>query len=221
MKESLVFTNAFANAKSSMEGIPAILASIPSWMDDPFIYSFYSGNQITSLASLLKPKGYTSSFFHGGKNGTMGFDSFCKLAGIENYYGRTEYGEERDFDGNWGIWDEPLMQFAVRKMSESQKPFVSSIFTLNTHHPFTIPEKYRKQFKQGGHPLMTTIRYTDHAMKRFFEEAAKTDWYKNTIFVITADHTALDIEGEENSAMDDYRIPIIFFSPDGKLKKCR
>ena len=218
MRESLVFTNAFANAKSSMEGIPAILASIPSWMDDPFIYSFYSGNQITSIANLLKPEGYTSSFFHGGKNGTMGFDSFCKLAGIENYYGRNEYGDERDFDCNWGIWDEPFMQFAVRKMSESKKPFVSSIFTLNTHHPFTIPEKFKEKFKQEGHPLMTTIRYTDHAMQRFFEAASKTDWYKNTIFVITADHTALDIEGEENNALDDYRIPVIFFRPDGKLK---
>jgi phosphoglycerol transferase MdoB-like AlkP superfamily enzyme len=218
MDHSLIFPNAFANSKSSMEGIPAILASIPSWMDDPFIYSFYSGNNITSVASLLKPKGYSTSFFHGGKNGTMGFDSFCKLAGIDNYYGRNEYGDEKDFDGNWGIWDEPFMQFAVKKMSESSKPFVSAIFTLNTHHPFTIPEKYKEKFKQEGHPLMTCIRYTDHALQRFFEEAAKTDWYKNTIFVITADHTALDIEGEENTAMNDYRIPIIFFSPDGKLK---
>ena len=216
---SLVFPNAFANSKTSMEGIPAVLASIPSWMDDPFIYSFYSGNSITSFASLLKPQGYTTSFFHGGKNGTMGFGSFCTLAGIENYYGRTEYGDEKDFDGNWGIWDEPFLQFAVNKISESPKPFFTSIFTLNTHHPFAIPDKYSQEFKQDGHPLMTCVRYTDFAIQRFFEESKKTDWYDNTIFVITADHTALDIEGEANTPLEDYSIPIILFKPDGSLKK--
>jgi phosphoglycerol transferase MdoB-like AlkP superfamily enzyme len=113
MERSLVFDNAFDNAKTSMEGIPSILASMPAWMDDPFIYSLYSGNRITSFSTLLKPYGYSSAFFHGGRNGTMGFDNFCNLAEIDNYFGLNEYPDKGDFDGKWGIWDEPYLQYTV------------------------------------------------------------------------------------------------------------
>jgi len=217
MGKSLVFDNAFANAKTSMEGIPSILASIPAWMDDPFIYSFYSGNRITSFSSLLKPYGYSSAFFHGGKNGTMGFDNFCNLAEIDKYYGLNEYPDKRDFDGKWGIWDEPYLQYSVEQITKMNQPFFASIFTLNTHHPFTIPEKYREKFHQPGHPLNTCIRYADYSLEQFFKKAEKQNWFQNTIFVITADHTALDIVGEKPNALQDYRIPLIIFNPAEKF----
>lgn len=219
MGKSLVFDNAFANAKTSMEGIPSILASIPAWMDDPFIYSFYSGNRITSFSSLLKPYGYSSAFFHGGKNGTMGFDNFCNLAEIDKYYGLNEYPDKGDFDGKWGIWDEPYLQYSVEQITKMNQPFFASIFTLNTHHPFTIPEKYREKFHQPGHPLNTCIRYADYSLEQFFKKAEKQNWFQNTIFVITADHTALDIVGEKPNALQDYRIPLIIFNPSEKFSQ--
>jgi phosphoglycerol transferase MdoB-like AlkP superfamily enzyme len=217
MGKSIIFDNAFANAKTSMEGIPSILASIPAWMDDPFIYSFYSGNKITSFSTLLMPYGYSSAFFHGGKNGTMGFDNFCNLAEIDKYYGLNEYPDKGDFDGKWGIWDEPYLQYTVDQITKMQQPFFASIFTLNTHHPFTIPEKYREIMQQPGHPLNTCIRYADYSLEQFFKKAKKQNWYKNTIFVITADHTALDIVGEKPNAIQDYRIPLIILDPEGKF----
>lgn len=217
MSKSLVFDNAFANAKTSMEGIPSILASIPAWMDDPFIYSFYSGNRITSFSNLLTPYGYSSAFFHGGKNGTMGFDNFCNLAEIDKYYGLNEYPDKGDFDGKWGIWDEPYLQYSVEQITKMNQPFFASIFTLNTHHPFTIPEKYREKFHQPGHPLNTCIRYADYSLEQFFKKAEKQNWFQNTIFVITADHTALDIVGEKPNALQDYRIPLIIFNPAEKF----
>ncbi|CAN5346140.1 hypothetical protein BH09BAC2_BH09BAC2_15210 [soil metagenome] len=100
---SLVFDNAFANAKESVQGIPAVLASIPSWENDAFIFSDYSTNKITSIAGLLHQKNYTSAFYHGGGKGTMGFDAFAKLAGFDNYFSREDYNNEGDFDGEWGI----------------------------------------------------------------------------------------------------------------------
>lgn len=221
MGKSLVFDNAFANAKTSMEGIPSILASIPAWMDDPFIYSFYSGNKITSFSTLLKPYGYTSAFFHGGKNGTMGFDNFCNLAEIDKYYGLNEYPDKGDFDGKWGIWDEPYLLYTVDQITKMNQPFFASIFTLNTHHPFTIPEKYREKMHQPGHPLNTCIRYADYSMEQFFKKAEKQNWYQNTIFVITADHTALDIVGEKPNALQDYRIPLIIFNPAEKFSQVK
>jgi len=94
-----LFFKAVANGKRSIEAIPAVLASLPTWMDYDFISSPYAANSINSLASLLKPLGYKSLFFHGGSNGTMSFNAFCKLAGFDAYHGRTEYNNDADFDG--------------------------------------------------------------------------------------------------------------------------
>lgn len=214
--ESMVFPNGFANAKESIQGIPAILSSIPSLQDDPFIFSNYSSNRITSIANLLKKEGYRSSFFHGGGNGTMGFNSYSKLSGFEDYFGRDEYNNDDDFDGSWGIWDEPFLNFMREELDKMPEPFVSSVFTLNTHHPFKVPDKYVNRFKQEGHPILSCVEYADYALAQFFRQAKNSKWYNNTLFVITADHTGPKIS--EGGTLDDYRIPIVFFKPDGSLK---
>ncbi len=216
--QSLVFPNGFANARESIQGIPAVLASIPALGDEPFIFSDYSSNRITTIPALLKKEGYYSAFFHGGSNGTMGFNSFSKLANYDDYFGRNEYNNEQDFDGDWGIWDEPFLQYVSKKLTTAKEPFFSSVFTLNTHQPFTIPEKYKTLLKQPGHPMLSCISYADIALSRFFELAKKTSWYKNTLFVITADHTSPVIDKKKSSTMDHYRIPIAFFLPNNSLK---
>lgn len=214
---SLVFTNAFANGKQSIEGIPAILSSIPSWQDENFIFSPYAGNKITSLANLLGEEGYETSFFHGGFNGTMGFDAYCGLAGFRNYYGKNEYDKNGNDANEWGIWDEKFLEFAEQKMSANAEPFFASIFTLNTHHPFDIPAEYRQVFNRPGHPILNCFSYVDYSLRRFFDLAKKEKWFNNTLFVITADHTGPNIEDTAAAPLDDYRIPLAFFSGDGSL----
>ncbi|MDH5382219.1 MAG: LTA synthase family protein, partial [Cyclobacteriaceae bacterium] len=216
--EGLIFTNGFANATESIQGIPAVISSIPSLMDESFIFSPYSTNKITSIPSLLKEKGYSTSFFHGGNNGTMGFDLFSKLAGFDTYYGRNEYGNDEDFDGKWGIWDEPFLQYMADQLDATPQPFFTSVLTLNTHHPFKIPEKYNDKFKQEGHPIYSCFQYTDYALKLFFQEAKKSEWFGNTLFIITADHAAPNFEKVEISPLENYQIPILFYKPDGSLK---
>jgi phosphoglycerol transferase MdoB-like AlkP superfamily enzyme len=218
LAQSLYFDRAFANARVSIEGVPAIIASIPSWQDNPFIFSPYSTNRIQSFATLLKPHGYKTSFFHGGSAGTMGFNYFCALAGIESYYGREEYPLETDYDGSWGIWDEPFLQFMASELDHTAQPFATAVFTLNPHDPFRIPKHYTEKFRQAGHPIETSIRYTDHALEQFFNRARKSQWYKNTLFIITADHTAPITEDKRFPSVDEYRIPIAFFLPDSSLR---
>ncbi len=217
--QSLVFANGFANATESIQGIPAILTSIPSWQEEAFIYSPYATNKTSSLASLLKPEGYQSSFFHGGKNGTMGFDAFIKAAAFDNYYGKDEYNNNQDYDGNWGIWDEPFLQFTANTLAQSKQPFISAVFTLNTHHPFTIPEKYKNKFQQKGHPILSCVQYTDYSLARFFEKVKTMDWFKNTLFVLTADHASPNFYSNNIPLLElNYNIPIVFYKPDNSLK---
>ncbi len=218
MKESLLFPNAFSNSKRSIEGVPAVLAGMPSFAE-PYLNTIYSSNKIQSLASILKTKGYHSSFFHGGTNGTMSFDSFCAMAGFDRYFGRYEYNNEADYDGHWGIWDEPFLQYYAAKLYEMPEPFLSAVFTLSSHHPFQLPEKYKDKFPEGDIPSHKCVAYTDYALKLFFEKIKQAPWYRHTLFVVTSDHTGLaDNNPFYNNAIGNFQIPLFFFTPDASLK---
>jgi phosphoglycerol transferase MdoB-like AlkP superfamily enzyme len=216
--ESFVFTNAYSNGKKSIEGIPAVLASLPTLMNDPFITSKYNGNQITSIASLLQKKGYTTSFYHGAKNGSMAFNAFAEKAGFENYYGRDEYNNDADYDGNWGIYDEEFLQYFANGLTNTKQPFVGATFTLSSHHPYPIPEKYKGKFPEGELPIHKSVLYADYSLKQFFATASKTEWFNNTIFIITADHTSLALRPFYQNCVGAMSVPIIMYSPALKLK---
>ena len=216
VSKSYVFTNAFANGRKSIDAIPAITASIPSLVI-PYVVSERAGNHINTLASLLAEEGYQTAFFHGAPNGSMGFDSYAKKAGFQSYVGKNEYGNEDGFDGVWGIWDEPFFQFFADRMDKMKEPFLTTIFSVSSHHPFRVPEKYSEQFPEENIPLQKCIRYTDMALKEFFRKASKMSWYKNTLFVITSDHCSTSDFKEYRTAVNYFAAPLIFFRGDGSL----
>jgi phosphoglycerol transferase MdoB-like AlkP superfamily enzyme len=210
--------NGYANGKKSIEAIPAILSSLPALMNNPYITSSYAGDRINSLASVLKERGYSSSFFHGGTNGTMGFESFIQMAGFDRYVGRTEYNNDNDYDGQWGIFDEPFFQYYAQCLDTTRRPFVSAIFSLSSHHPYRIPPQYEGKFKKGPLKIHESVGYSDYCLKRFFETVSKMNWYDSTLFIITADHTSETYYPEYQTRIGIYRIPIIFYRPGGALK---
>lgn len=213
---TFVFDQAFANAFTSGDGLPAILTGIPHVMQESLAFSPYATNQMESLPALLKPYGYHSVFFHGGSNGTMNFDALAKNMGFDAYYGRTEYANDRDYDGTWGIWDIPYLQYCQKELSQMKQPFLASIFTLSSHEPFALPDDFQDPAIRSLKGIQRGIRYTDLALKQFFAEASKTSWFKNTLFVITADHSYLagiDSFGYYNANMGLYAIPVMFFHP--------
>ena len=216
ISKSFVFTNAFANGRKSIDAIPSITASIPALVV-PYVISERSGNRINSLAGLLSREGYETAFFHGAPNGSMGFDAFAKIAGFQRYVGKNEYADDNGFDGVWGIWDEPFFQFFADEMSSMKEPFFTTIFSVSSHHPFKVPEKYVKRFPEEHIPLQKCIRYTDFALKEFFEKASKKPWFKNTLFVITSDHCSESDFKEYKTAVNYYAAPLIFFKGDGTL----
>jgi phosphoglycerol transferase MdoB-like AlkP superfamily enzyme len=217
--ESWVFSQSFSNGKKSIEALPSILASMPSWMNTPYISSNYNGNKINTLPEILKSKGYETAFFHGATNGSMRFDSFSSLAGIDNYFGRTEYNNEDHYDQTWGILDEYFNPWSAKKMSELKAPFFASLFTLSSHHPYFVPKNRQKEIISGPEPIAASISYGDLSLRKFFEEAKKQPWYENTLFVLCADHTPASNSAHFNYRQEMYRIPIVFYHPSGKLPK--
>lgn len=217
LQYSKSFEYSFSNGRKSIDGLPSVVSSIPS-LGVPYFLSPYSGNRINSLASLLKQKGYYSSFFHGAPNGSMGFQAFMNIAGFDQYFGMDEYGNSDDFDGIWGIWDEKFFNYFGDQLSTFQQPFVSVIFSVSSHHPFKIPDEYATKFKGGPLSIHKCIQYTDYSLKEFFAKVSKTSWYKNTLFVITADHCSSQVQFDEGrTAWGLFSVPIIFFKPDNSL----
>ncbi len=232
LANSLAFTNAFSSGYRSMDAIPTALTSIPCLIDDPIITSVYGNNKYTSLANLLKGKSYETAFFHGGTNGTLGLDGFVRFLGFEKYYGRTEYGNDNDYDNYWGIYDEPFLQFMIKKIADMKEPFFAMEFTLSSHYPYSLPKKYGNTFKEGPLRIHKVVRYTDNSLRRFFDEAKGEKWFKNTIFIISADHPAQSVIPGTKGNFDDadnlpdnrllkyykntsgrYAIPILIYQP--------
>jgi phosphoglycerol transferase MdoB-like AlkP superfamily enzyme len=217
IQHSKTFQYSFSNGRKSIDGPPSALASMPS-LGVPFVLTPYANNRFNSLATTLGDKGYHTSFFIGHPNGAMGYTSFTKLAGFQHYYGLDEYGNSADSDGLWGIWDHKFLPFFARKVNEFPKPFFATLFTLSSHHPFKLPQEFEGKFKGGDKPILKCIEYTDYSLRELFKTISKEPWYKNTLFVFTADHCSSDIIFDESRTnWGYYSVPVIFFKPDNSL----
>ena len=208
----VTYTHSFASGRKSIDAMPSVLSSIPMVIE-PYIVTPYSTNAVSSLAACLRNEGYTTAFFHGAPNGSMGFQAYARSAGFEHYYGMDEYDGIEAFDGTWAIWDEEFLQYYARTMSHMQQPFMTAVFTASSHHPFRVPKQYEGVFPTGTHPIHPCVGYTDHALREFFAYAQQQDWYENTLFVLTADHTNQVSLPEYATAKGLFEVPIAFYSP--------
>jgi len=216
-QHSLNFTNAFSSGTRSIEALPSLLAGIPDLMEESYVTSPYHLNKISGIGSILREEGYHTSFFHGGRNGTMLFDNFSDMCGIEHYYGMNEYsGSKNDFDGIWGIYDEPFLQFAAEKINGFSQPFFSAFFLLSSHQPYNLPEQYRQTLLPDKQPAYRAIRYSDLSLRNFFNRIKKQAWYANTIFIITADHSQFQEDPTYQTAHGIFRVPLLFYKPGYK-----
>ena len=215
---SITFSHTYCNGRKSIDGMPSILSSIPMFIE-PFFLTPASMNHVSGLASILGGEGYQTAFFHGAQRGSMGFQAFARSTGFKDYYGREDFssdkrfGGEQEFDGTWAIWDEPFLQYYCAKMSEMKEPFMTAVFTASSHHPYAVPEKYRERFPEEGIEIHKCIRYTDMALGEFFRSASRQSWFKNTIFVLTSDHTNLSDHDYYQTDLGGFCSPIIIYEP--------
>jgi phosphoglycerol transferase MdoB-like AlkP superfamily enzyme len=218
IKHSFTWEYSYANGRKSIDAIPSVIGGIPSLVQ-PFALSRYSLNDIQSLASALKRKGYNTSFFHGAPNISMGFKAINNLLSVDHYFGLDEYGDNRDSDGFWGIHDEPYLSYCADAFGKLQRPFFASVFTLTSHHPYKVPEDYSNRFLGGPkNPIYRVVQYSDMALQHFFAKASKTDWFNNTLFVLVADHSLAPIDHEKyKSSIGSFSVPVIFYKPGSSL----
>lgn len=216
-KESVFFPYHLANGRRSIEALPSLLCGLPSLLDEPISKSIFQGNKFTCMPNLLRKNGYTNYFFHGGARGTMGFESYTLANGFQRYFSKDDYPSKKDFDGTWGIFDGPYLEYAASEISKMPSPFMAAIFTLSSHQPYSVPAEFAGKFPKGSLEIHESIGYADYSLKQFFEKIKKEPWFSNTIFLITSDHTSKLESNKFQNQIGKYRVPFLIYSPGEKL----
>lgn len=214
LAQSLTF-NGMSNSRRSLEVLPSVLASIPAMMENDFVRSPYAENDFDAFCQHLQKRGYNTIFMHGGQNGVMDFDEFSRRAGFSKYFGRIEYGDDSDYDGQWGIYDGPFLQYAAQTLNRVNEPFATTIYTLSSRYPYKVPKDFvlpKESYFWTG--FEKTVYYVDCAMRDFFKAAATMPWFDHTLFVITADYSNSEhFQPEYCNVWGMYSIPIAFYYP--------
>lgn len=215
-RHARVYRRYFANGTRSVESLPALLNSMPEIFHRPTIGSHFAQNIHYGIPKMLQERGYESAFFCGAHNGTMGFDKYARISGIDQYFGMNEYpNSARDFDGYWGCADGPFMQWMGGRQGQMKEPFLSVYFSISNHHPFNLPKDNTDDIAALPLNRMSkTVMYTDRAIGTYFKKVSKEPWYKNTIFVITGDHCFHEESNPDRTFMEDFHVPMFLIGPE-------
>ncbi len=221
MREGLTFRRMYANGTRSIQAMPSILGSLPSFKT-PFVLMPQSLGPSRQLPAMLAAQGYSTLFFCGSERGSMGFGAYARSAGIDRLVSREDYEAAHgtgDFDGYWGIWDEEFLQFTGEELGKVAEPFFAALFTLSAHHPFVIPERYAATLPQGYTRIHRGVAYDDMAFRRFFERFGREEWFRRTIFVFVADHVSSEKFAPETRCYPgNMHIMGFLYTPDGALR---
>jgi phosphoglycerol transferase MdoB-like AlkP superfamily enzyme len=204
--KSLLFTNLYAVGNRTVRGLEAVTLCLPPTPGESVVKRKDNKNKFTT-GSVFAQKGYTVKYLYGG-------DAF--FDNMEDFFGGNNYGivDKKTLQPK-EISDEDMAQKAIRVMNEEakqNKPFFNHWMTVSNHRPFTYPNGKidipgDSKSRDGG------VKYTDYALRQFFNAAKKQAWYNNTVFVILADHCASS-SGKTELPLDKYRIPAMIFSPE-------
>ena len=145
--QGVSFENNFANGRRTIDALAPILAGLPHLSNSTFSCSLTK--ELRGIGSLLKDHGYQTSFYHGGHNGSMFFDSFSRRMGFDRYYGENEYPNQRTRTCIWGIYDEPYLQFVARNLAQTKEPFASVNFHLDLAQSLQTPTSSARQSPKG------------------------------------------------------------------------
>jgi phosphoglycerol transferase MdoB-like AlkP superfamily enzyme len=212
--KSLVFTNLYAVGNRTVRGLEAVTLCFPPTAGESVVKREDNKNKF-STGNIFKQKGYAVKFMYGGDAFFDNMEDFFTGNGYEIVDKKTFKPNEITFANIWGVCDEDMYTKAIKEMNKeaaANKPFFNHIMTVSNHRPFTYPNGKidipgDAKSRDGG------VKYTDYAMKKFFEMAKKQPWFANTVFVILADHCASSA-GKTELPVDKYRIPALIYSPE-------
>ena len=209
-EQGLFLANLHATGNRTVRGLEATSLAIPPLPGHSIIWRKDNQN-LETLGAVLADHGYTNHFMYGGYSR---FDNMDVYFGGNHYQtiDRGQFPEKhRGFGNIWGLADEHLYDNALEQMDRDAargKPFLMHLMTTSNHTPFTFPDG-RIDLERGRNGA---VKYSDYALGRFIEQARNKPWFKDTVFVIVADHCASS-KGRTSLPPENYHIPAIIYSP--------
>ncbi|MEX1200163.1 MAG: LTA synthase family protein [Methylophaga sp.] len=220
--KSQVWHQFYAAGQRSLNGIQAVLTSVPVLPTQPALGYGLELNNMSRLGQIFKDAGYQTLMVQSSNRRSFHLDGIAKSLGFEQYYGKEDIPLIRDYPQDtpsYG-WDYDTLMFMENKLSNmaaNNKPFFSFVFTGTTHEPFANPGEefliypHDPLSEQG---FLNTLRYSDWSLEQFFAKASQQPWFNNTTFVITADHV---LRADNETLAGQFHIPLIVYTPDKHL----
>jgi len=211
-QKSIFLTNLYATGNRTVRGLEALTLCVPPTPGESIVKRKDNKDKFTT-GSVFKSKGYSVKYLYGGYSYFDNMKDFFAGNGYDIVDRDNFTPEEITFANIWGVSDEDMARKAIKEMNaqaKTGKPFFNHWMTVSNHRPFTYPEGRidipgTAKSRQGG------VKYTDYALKLFFELAKKESWFKDTVFVIVADHCASSA-GRTELPLDRYRIPCLIYA---------
>lgn len=216
-KKSLLFTKLYATGTRTVRGMESLALSLPPTPGSSVVRRPHN-EKLFSLGSVLRAKGYDTAFLYGG----FGYFDNMNYFFSENGYRVVDRNSVRaaqvTFANIWGACDQNLYSWTLEeadKAAATGRPFHFFLMTTSNHRPFTFPDG------QIDLPSLTSgrkggVKYSDHAIGEFIRNASSKPWFKNTVFVIVADHCASSA-GKTELPVDKYHIPLLIYAPGGQI----
>ena len=211
IQKGVLFTNVFASGDRTDKGTVAVLSGFPSQAINSIIKSNSKQRQLPSIAQALAKEGYAASFYYGGESEFVNTKSYLLSHSYQTITDKNNF-DKKDMNSKWGAYDEVVLNHQLADMNEAAQPFFSTILTLTNHEPFELPVAHHFGDNTVQNKFRSTAWYTDSCLGDYMQKASRQPWFKNTLFVLVADHGHLLPESQyEINDYHRFRIPLLFF----------
>ena len=215
-KEGILFSNFYASGTRTDKAMPAVLDGYPAQPAQSIIKEPNKSQTLPSLVKILNVKGYNSSFWYGGEINFANFNSFVVGSGFQDIISEKNF-DPANYNSKWGVHDHILFQALKDSMKIAKEPFLKVILTLSSHEPFDVPMEPVFTGSDIMSKYKNSIYYTDKTLGSFFDWAKGTDWWKNTLIILVADHCARILSDMPNYKQNVFKIPMLWIG--GALSK--
>lgn len=217
VKEGRLYTNFYANAQRSIDGIAAVISGTARVPGAGGVGEGIEVNGIGWLGHIAKRQGYQTSFLRGAYRHASYMNKTAPLAGFDEYYGASDLTTNLHPNvkkPHWGGWDYDLFMTGHKLYEQSQQPFLSVMFSVSTHTPWALPEPKFEKYKNGSDldKFRNTMYYTDWALGKYFKAVKQSKYADNTIFILVADHASGNMSHPD--MREQYRVPLLMIGPN-------
>jgi phosphoglycerol transferase MdoB-like AlkP superfamily enzyme len=216
-KQGIWFDHLYATGTRSVRGIEAVVTGFPPTPMRSVVKLGGSQHNFFTLAQLLSTKDYATSFIYGGEAHFDNMKRFFSNNGFETIIDENDYQNAKYF-GSWGASDEDLFDKAnevFTQLNDTGKPFFSLVFTSSNHSPFDFPDDRIELYEEPKNTVANAVKYADFALGEYIQKARESAYWKDTVFLIIADHSDR-VYGPELVPIEKFRIPALILNADSK-----